>query len=442
MTRPGSSSAAPSQLLQHCRRRHHHRYPHHGQGPQALAFRTTTTAATTAAAARPAAAPSSPPPDRGACKLTNRRLIAVQGLDATNFLHGITTNSIDPGQRTALYSAFLTAQGRVLNDVFIYPDATRPLTSSPAADADAPRYLIEVDAAEAASLQAHLRRHKLRARLLIRLLDAGSWNVWSVWGDGDGGWGPGQRDADSDHHHAAIGGLDQRAPGMGYRVVLARDERPRAEVEESALETYTYRRMTLGVAEGQAEIVRETALPQESNLDYMGALNFHKGCYVGQELTIRTHHMGLVRKRILPVRLSPTKPSPDQSLPPPGTPIVRVGDGSSSSSSSSSSPDTEAPLPPRSSTRLPSPGKFLRGTHDVGLALCRLDIMTDLNLIELEDGRSRRQHEMVQSTYDPGQRFAALWISDGSTVVDGRVGVRAVVPEWHLQRDWRERTGW
>ncbi|KAK3075382.1 hypothetical protein LTS18_014051, partial [Coniosporium uncinatum] len=36
-------------------------------------------------------------------------------------------------------------------------------------------------------------------------------------------------------------------------------------------------------------------------------------CYVGQELTIRTHHTGVVRKRILPVQLySPEDAEPTQ----------------------------------------------------------------------------------------------------------------------------------
>ncbi len=33
-------------------------------------------------------------------------------------------------------------------------------------------------------------------------------------------------------------------------------------------------------------------------------VSFEKGCYVGQELTARTHHTGLVRKRVMPVSLS------------------------------------------------------------------------------------------------------------------------------------------
>jgi folate-binding Fe-S cluster repair protein YgfZ len=35
----------------------------------------------------------------------------------------------------------------------------------------------------------------------------------------------------------------------------------------------------------------------------MFVVDFRKGCYVGQELTVRTYHTGTVRKRILPVMI-------------------------------------------------------------------------------------------------------------------------------------------
>ena len=33
------------------------------------------------------------------------------------------------------------------------------------------------------------------------------------------------------------------------------------------------------------------------------AVSFSKGCYLGQELTARTHHTGVIRKRVMPVSL-------------------------------------------------------------------------------------------------------------------------------------------
>ena len=85
---------------------------------------------------------------------------------------------------------------------------------------------------------------------------------------------------------------------------------------------YTLHRVLLGIPEGPFDLVPGASIPLESNMDYMGAskqmpvqmkpryshavfhsVDFKKGCYVGQELTARTHHTGVTRKRILPVRL-------------------------------------------------------------------------------------------------------------------------------------------
>lgn len=61
-------------------------------------------------------------------------------------------------------------------------------------------------------------------------------------------------------------------------------------------------------------------IPFNSNLDLMGgsmplcliprgrgtdllSVDFRKGCYVGQELTVRTYHTGVVRRRVYPVQI-------------------------------------------------------------------------------------------------------------------------------------------
>lgn len=43
------------------------------------------------------------------------------------------------------------------------------------------------------------------------------------------------------------------------------------------------------------------AIPLEFNLAGLNAISFEKGCYVGQELVARTHHRGVIRKRVMPV---------------------------------------------------------------------------------------------------------------------------------------------
>ena len=61
------------------------------------------------------------------------------------------------------------------------------------------------------------------------------------------------------------------------------------------------------------EVGRATLM--ECGFEALNGVDFEKGCYVGQELTARTKHRGLVRRRLAVVTL-------DGPLPPAGTPIL------------------------------------------------------------------------------------------------------------------------
>ncbi|TKA78463.1 hypothetical protein B0A55_04973, partial [Friedmanniomyces simplex] len=72
-------------------------------------------------AASSRAAPPPLPPPSGAARLTTRRLISLHGKEAPKFLQGLLTNSVTSRSQAGSYAAFLTAPGKVLHDVFIYP---------------------------------------------------------------------------------------------------------------------------------------------------------------------------------------------------------------------------------------------------------------------------------------------------------------------------------
>lgn len=55
----------------------------------------------------------------------------------------------------------------------------------------------------------------------------------------------------------------------------------------------------LGIPEGADDFLLGQSLPLESNLDYTNGVDFRKGCYLGQELTIRTYHTGVTRHSYL-----------------------------------------------------------------------------------------------------------------------------------------------
>lgn len=95
-----------------------------------------------------------------------------------------------------------------------------------------------------------------------------------------------------------------------------------------------------GVPEGVQDLPPGVALPLESNLAFMNGVSFTKGCYIGQELTARTHHMGVIRKRLFPVHL--LGPLPADGIVPGTTVLTESGQ---------------------------AVGKYRAGLADVGLAL-------------------------------------------------------------------------
>lgn len=343
------------------------------------------------------------PPASGAAKLSNRRLVSLHGVDTPKFLQGILTNNVgDSLPQSGFYAAFLNAQGKVLNDVFVFPTSGTDWQKEQfwGSDDGEPGVLIEVDAGSSEQLLRHIKRHKLRSRFRLRLLDEGELDIWSVWKDDR--W---------THHTKAKSGrslslIDSRAPGMGQRLLLRDGESlteaaEMDEVAEAPFSTYALRRYLRGIPEGQQEIPREESLPMNYNMDIMGGIDFRKGCYIGQELTIRTHHTGVVRRRVLPVQLYDQATEPPEEL---------VFDPASSTL------DNIQGEIRRDDAKKRSTGKLIANIGNVGIGMCRLEQMSDLSITGERNNHSTSDKFVV----DNGARDL--------------VGVKAFVPDWIRNR--------
>ncbi|KAI8054997.1 hypothetical protein BDF22DRAFT_674769 [Syncephalis plumigaleata] len=307
--------------------------------------------------------------------IPDRSFIQLSGEDSVKFLQGLVTNHMHN----------IATGGEGFNTAFLTPQVRSSISGCFYLSA----ILIDCPATERDAILAHLRKYKLRAKVTIESTEA--YTVWSVWGPAttqlwwrhhsiDGAeavrWPAGQLIKTDNVGFAAIGMQDRRATGMGYRIVMPRQESINLpnEFTELSSDDYTTWRILRGVAEGVHDFVPGQSLPLECNLDYMHGVDFRKGCYVGQELTIRTYHKGVVRKRIMPVQLLPADTPMEQwssipfshpihqSLPSPGLDMELLSPSSSSSSSSSSRTR-------RSPARLCS----VSSNMNVALALLRLE---------------------------------------------------------------------
>ncbi|XP_063970981.1 putative transferase CAF17, mitochondrial [Lytechinus pictus] len=225
-------------------------------------------------------------------KMSGRSLVLVKGRDASDLLQGLMTNDIEQldkeGGQEVIYSMFLNKQGRVLYDVLCYQ------WSRDESD-EIPSFLLECDSAISQELQKHLKLYRIRKKVDITSLDS-EYQVWSVFSPGTTP-SPGSQSGQS---HLFT---DPRVKGLGQRVIISRDDQV-PDVEEVSENHYRTHRYQWGVAEGVDELPPGECLPLESNLAYMNGVSFTKGCYLGQELTARTHHTGVIRKRIMPIQFT------------------------------------------------------------------------------------------------------------------------------------------
>lgn len=216
-------------------------------------------------------------------RLDDRALIAVRGDDARPFLHNLLTQDVEglaPGELR--YAALLTPQGRLLHDLFLWRREGE--------------VVVETAAGGAEDLMRRLTMYRLRAKVALARLDEPIWALWDVAGSPPQGG-------------AWI--ADPRHPGLGWRALGAQ---PAIEAEPAAPAAYDRHRLALGVPDALADGLSDKAYPIEVNLDRLNAIDFHKGCFVGQETTSRMHRRGTLKSRAAGFRYQGADPARGDEL--------------------------------------------------------------------------------------------------------------------------------
>lgn len=247
------------------------------------------------------------------CILPKRGALRLAGRDIREFLQALITRDLGAlNPERAVYSALLTPQGKYLFDFFLAQQGND--------------FLLDGDAACLDALTKRLNLYKLRADITITPLD--KWEIGTVFG-GDIGMegGPGATRPFS----SGVEFIDPRLVDAGARIIAPVGQTKKtffgSGIEVSDPSDYEYFRLGLALPESGQDLVTGKSLMLESNLDVLRAVDFDKGCFVGQELTARTKYRSLVRKRLLPVDVKGPMPEPNEPLMFGKTEIARMMSG-------------------------------------------------------------------------------------------------------------------
>ncbi|OAJ36145.1 hypothetical protein, variant 2 [Batrachochytrium dendrobatidis JEL423] len=279
-------------------------------------------------------------------------------------------------------------------DAFIYREPKNPESTGPS-------FLVECADTVIPLLEKHLQRYKLRKQVKITNI-SDSVDVWQIWGS-----------LDRDQLKNSDGGMwcaDPRNADMGMRGIALKTCQTLLpdQMKKVPFTDYVARRICLGIPEGPTDFFYEKSLPLESNLELIQGVDFQKGCYLGQELTIRTYHTGFTRKRIVPVQLYnehdpvPKSLSLDTSITmehPPSQSDIKLGDLTSEETTLTRSKGVV--------------GKYCGGLHNIGLALVRLEsVVRPLENQSMPGSSDLSSNEIKPLILANGMRaraFAPLW---------------------------------
>lgn len=195
--------------------------------------------------------------------LSDRSIIQIQGPDSKKLIQGLITNDINKAKDNLIYAAMLNNKGRFLYDFFIFERQDV--------------LFFDCQKEKSEEIAKKLNFYKLRSDVSIVIN-----NDLRVF---------------SSSENTKNGLLDPRNKKLGYRIYK------KLENEEDKTNIYHQKRIELKVPEGDHDLTYEKSLILEFNFDNLNAVNYEKGCYIGQELTARTHHTGQIRKKLYFVKI-------------------------------------------------------------------------------------------------------------------------------------------
>ena len=222
----------------------------------------------------------------------DRGLILISGEDAKNFLQNIITNDIEKVSLSAsIFSAIFTPQGKYLFEFFLILSKNG--------------YLLDCDNQFTDEIINYLLKYKLRSKIEITDISKdyviGLINLEKFVDI--------QKSENKTEDTIEFKGsplfLDPRNKNLGARIVSSL-EKLHLTIKKLNLkiikpDTYFAKAYSLGVPIKGIEHLKDQLFGLEANFEELNAIDFKKGCFIGQENTARMKLKEKLRRRLLPI---------------------------------------------------------------------------------------------------------------------------------------------
>ena len=225
--------------------------------------------------------------------LDDRGFIQINGNEAKDFLQNIVTNDIEKiSDNFTSFSSILTPQGKYLYEFFIVK-----LNDG---------YLLECEKSSISEIIKIFSFYKLRSKINLIDVTEKYINIIISMEKFEEVTKSQNLKGNTINYSNFLIYIDRRNKNLGARII-SKAEKKNEIISDLGLklvnkEKYYEKSFNLGIPQINLSKLKNKIFGIENNLDELGAIDFKKGCYIGQENTSRIKLRDKLRRRILPVK--------------------------------------------------------------------------------------------------------------------------------------------
>ena len=226
--------------------------------------------------------------------LDDRAILYINGDDAKNFLQNLISNDINKvTDNSSCFASLLTPQGKFLYEFMVVKHKLG--------------YFIDCEKLQSEEIFKQLNLYKLRSK--VEILNLSNEFVVASFGY--------QKYLSLEGSKDILGFtfkyredpifLDPRNKNLGGRLIINLEKLylslKKLELKDSKIENYYFQSYKLGIVPKNLNKLKNKLFGIECNYEELNAIDFKKGCYVGQENTARIKLKNKLSKRLLPIEL-------------------------------------------------------------------------------------------------------------------------------------------
>jgi len=227
--------------------------------------------------------------------LTDRTILLLQGKDTIDFLQNIISNNVDlVTKNQSIYSTLLNPQGKFMFDFFLFKKNNLN------------EIYLDCDKSRVDELVKALNLYKLRKNVEISILN--KIKIICVYGENKNIFKIlklSNKEGSSKVMNNSVKIMDPRNKKLGIRIYKFDNKISKnlSNIKLKPISQYEELRINLVIPNSSKDLEIGKSFLLENNFDELKAIDFKKGCYIGQENTARQKYRGTNKKILAKVNI-------------------------------------------------------------------------------------------------------------------------------------------